>query len=66
MKICPVCHAKAFDDAKICFGCLHDYSSASKQTPLATTPETPPEFRITFTPTRDHSGAVTWKCAIEK
>ena len=22
MKICPVCHAKCFDDMEICYGCL--------------------------------------------
>ena len=26
MKTCPICHAKTFDDARICFGCLHDFS----------------------------------------
>ena len=25
MKVCPVCQAKAFDDAKVCFGCLHEF-----------------------------------------
>lgn len=25
MKTCPVCNAKAFDDAKICFECLHAF-----------------------------------------
>ena len=27
MKQCPVCQSLAFDDAKTCFGCMHDYSS---------------------------------------
>lgn len=27
MKTCPVCHAVAFDDAAICFGCMHRYDS---------------------------------------
>ena len=26
MKICPVCGARAFDDAKTCFGCLHPFT----------------------------------------
>ena len=25
MKICPVCGARAFDDALICYGCLYRY-----------------------------------------
>ena len=25
MKTCPVCQAKAFDDAAICYGCLYRY-----------------------------------------
>lgn len=25
MKTCPVCHAITFDDATVCFGCLHRY-----------------------------------------
>lgn len=26
MKICPVCAARAFDDAPICYGCLHRFA----------------------------------------
>ena len=25
MKICPVCKAKAFDDAAVCYGCLYRF-----------------------------------------
>lgn len=25
MKTCPICNAVAFDDAPICFGCLHRF-----------------------------------------
>lgn len=25
MKTCPVCQAKAFDDAEVCYGCMHRY-----------------------------------------
>ena len=25
MKVCPVCGAKAFDDAAVCYGCLHRF-----------------------------------------
>ena len=26
MKVCPVCHARAFDDAEVCYGCMHRFS----------------------------------------
>lgn len=25
MKVCPVCKARAFDDADVCYGCLYSY-----------------------------------------
>ncbi|MEG1166655.1 MAG: hypothetical protein RSD93_01200, partial [Gordonibacter sp.] len=25
MKTCPVCHARTFDDAEVCYGCMHRY-----------------------------------------
>lgn len=25
MKACPVCHARTFDDAEVCYGCMHRY-----------------------------------------
>lgn len=25
MKTCPICGSRAFDDAEVCFGCLHRY-----------------------------------------
>ena len=25
MKVCPICGARAFDDAELCYGCLHRY-----------------------------------------
>ena len=29
MKTCPVCHAVTFDDASVCFGCLHRFDTVS-------------------------------------
>lgn len=29
MKACPICAAKAFDDAEVCFGCLHRFEAGS-------------------------------------
>ena len=28
MRVCPICGAKAFDDARRCFGCLHEFDEA--------------------------------------
>ena len=28
MKTCPTCGARAFDDAEVCFGCLHRYGES--------------------------------------
>lgn len=25
MKVCPICNARAFDDAVMCYGCLHRF-----------------------------------------
>ena len=27
MKQCPICGASAFDDARVCYGCLHRFDS---------------------------------------
>lgn len=41
MKTCPVCSAKAFDDARICYGCMHSFEAESHKkeepSPLDTT-----------------------------
>ena len=39
MKTCPVCHARAFDDAEVCFGCLHRFAAAELNTPRAAIPK---------------------------
>ena len=26
MKVCPVCKARSFDDAQVCYGCLHKFT----------------------------------------
>lgn len=33
MKTCPVCNARAFDDMDVCYGCLHRFDEAPKDTP---------------------------------
>lgn len=49
MKTCPICHAKSFDDAEVCYGCLHRFdgesrngdalASASVNGPMGASPE---------------------------
>ncbi len=39
MKTCPICHAGAFDDAQICFGCLQRYGEHEERgVPIASSP----------------------------
>lgn len=68
MKTCPVCNAVAFDDASICYGCMHRFADGETAEPAGVSgaPSVqPPEFFVRFTPTADSSGAVTWSCAVE-
>ncbi|WP_087881572.1 hypothetical protein [Arabiibacter massiliensis] len=34
MKTCPICHARAFDDAEVCFGCLHRFADEPRPVPV--------------------------------
>lgn len=48
MKTCPVCHAGAFDDAQVCFVCLHRFDELAEGgfsggSPLAAAPEGKPD-----------------------
>lgn len=53
MKLCPVCQARAFDDAETCYGCLHRFGEARSfpqngvagGRPLAVPPVSPEEGR---------------------
>ena len=33
MKSCPICHAAAFNDAKVCYGCLHRFEEGEDRLP---------------------------------
>lgn len=79
MKVCPVCGAVAFDDAVMCFGCLHRFGEeglgvdASEGGEMdghvaaqaAATVAVAPEFLIRFRPTPGDDGCLTWSCAVE-
>lgn len=38
MKTCPTCGARAFDDAEVCFGCLHRYGEEAARPATGPTP----------------------------
>lgn len=42
MKTCPICGARAFDDAEVCYGCLHRYGRADTPPPGPAAPVAPP------------------------
>lgn len=42
MKTCPICGARAFDDAEVCYGCLHRYEGADMGVPGPVAPVAPP------------------------
>lgn len=70
MKTCPVCRAVAFDDAEVCFGCMHRFEEGTADSELSALkldePEAaPPAFTIRFTPEAESDGALKWNCVVE-
>lgn len=81
MKTCPVCQAIAFDDARQCFGCLHDFGMdcdlADGAVELAHEPpsgakvdrQTREDACISFTvrliPEAGACGDASWRCVID-
>ena len=74
MKQCPICHARTFDDAVTCYGCLHEFTEADNA--AATGPEghsapaivldgAPPAFVIQIRPERERSGLTSWTCTVD-
>lgn len=33
MKICPICHARCFDDMDVCYGCMHHFEILPTSSP---------------------------------
>ena len=76
MKVCPICHSKAFDDAAICFGCMHRFGEKPAQ--VLPVPEHPvadgrtgprhsidlPAFLIKLTPPQLGESR-SWTCSVE-
>ena len=74
MKICPICHARAFDDAVTCYGCLHEFNDEDivaapehedSPGPAVVLGATPPAFVIQIRPERERSGLTSWKCTVD-
>lgn len=69
MKTCPICQAVAFDDARTCFGCLHEFAEgegvAVPSVVIDADDRVPPAFLIKIRPERERSGLVTWSCTVD-
>ena len=79
MKTCPICQAVAFDDARICFGCMHRYddpagpdtpqessmhADGGPDSPSEETPDFPPAFYIKLIPAHRGPAGVSWRCSV--
>lgn len=77
MKTCPICKAKAFDDAAVCYGCMHRFGEkpeqvlpiapqhAPKGRAIARLDDWPPSFQITLTPPALSGVDRAWTCSVE-
>lgn len=66
MKTCPICNAVTFDDADICFGCLHRYSDDVPESLSIATDEDPApvaSFTIKLDAFPDTEG-YSWRCSV--
>lgn len=68
MKVCPVCGCTAFDDAKVCFGCLHPFTEEDDE--IAEEKKNREEsassrFLVSFEPAVE-GGRVSWTCSVEQ
>ena len=68
MTTCPVCNSRAFDDAKICFGCLHpfgdDDAAEIEQENKNRAGENLTRFVVSFMPVVE-DGQTAWSCSVE-
>ncbi len=66
MKKCPICGAIAFDDARTCFGCLHEFRSddGCESAPAPLNGEGGAQaFLVKFVPV-EKAGLTTWSCEV--
>ena len=73
MKQCPICQSKAFDDAAICYGCLHEFTDDDCVPAVApdlgqsdaSANDGLPSFVIKIRPERERSGLTSWTCTVD-
>ena len=75
MKVCPVCGARAFDDAETCFGCLHPFAEQSA-IPMGTQAIQVgkhavrrlelPTLVISVDAVREDDGELAWRCSVDR
>ena len=46
MKACPICAAKAFDDAEVCYGCLYRFERSSGVLRVSDVPDASANRRV--------------------
>ena len=68
MKSCPICGARAFDDAAVCYGCLHRF--ADEEAPVedgmpAAMEASCPAFLIRLRAMLSEDGECQWVCEVE-
>ena len=66
MKTCPICKCLAFDDARICFGCMHPFESDRDDNPQERTNragDVPSRFVVSFVPSVE-GGRTVWSCEV--
>ena len=64
MKTCPICGARAFDDADVCYGCLHRFGEEVRRVGLHAAVQDLPAFLIRLSAERMTGGRVEWKCEV--
>ena len=65
MKTCPICGARAFDDAEVCYGCLHRFSDDMPARSLERSACGTPSFLIRLRLVSSGRGEYRWSCEIE-
>ena len=68
MKTCPICGAGAFDDAKVCYGCLHRFSDGDTgigTRPVVATKAAPPALVISVQAVQKEDGGVEWRYDVD-
>lgn len=65
MKTCPICGARAFDDAAVCYGCLYRFTEGEQQGDGLRSASVPPAFLIRLRAVQAPSGEYCWTCEVK-